>query len=252
MKIDVAFRAADVTQELVRGRIAVVIDVLRATTMIASLLNAGAREVWPVKEVEEARSLAARLDGALLAGERGGLPPPGFDMGNSPRDIDPARVAGAPVVITTTNGTAAIERAAGADALVTAAFVNAGAVAQGLLQSGASQLIIICAGTRGAFSLDDALCAGHLITRLQEGRAGVELTDSALAARLLYQGQREDLFSALLECAHGKVLQELGLKEDIELARRVDSIDLIPVRIWKDGRCVLQAAPPGKGLAAAP
>ncbi len=252
MKIDVAFRAADVTQELVQGRIAVVIDVLRATTMIASLLSAGAREVWPVKEVEEARRLAARLDGALLAGERGGLPPPGFDMGNSPRDIDPARVAGAPVVITTTNGTAAIERAAGADALVTAAFVNAGAVARSLLESGARQLIIICAGTRGAFSLDDALCAGHLIARLQKAHAGVELTDSALAARLLYEGQRDDLLSALLECAHGKVLQSLGLREDIELALSVDSIDLIPVRTWRDGRGVLQAAAPEAGLATAP
>lgn len=251
MRIDVAFRALDVNNELTQGRVAVVIDVLRATTMIASLLNAGAREVWPVKEVDEARRLAAGLDGALLAGERDGLPPQGFDLGNSPRDIDPARVAGAPVVLTTTNGTLAIEKAAGAVALVTAAFVNAGAVVRGLLQSDVQELLIICAGTRGAFSLDDTLCAGLLIARLQESRGGIELTDGALAARLLYESRRDDLWGALLECTHGKVLQSLGMTGDLEIALKIDSIDLVPVRKWKGHECVLQAAKAGARLTVA-
>src|SRR5690606_41372827 len=88
MEIDVVFRWPDLLPEEAEGRVAVVIDVLRATSMIAALLAAGAREVWPVKEVDEARRLASELGGALLAGERGGLPPAGFDMGNSPRDVD--------------------------------------------------------------------------------------------------------------------------------------------------------------------
>lgn len=256
MTIDVALKGADVTERHVRGRVAVVIDVLRATTMIASLLHAGAKEVWPVKEIDDARRLASRLDGALLAGERGGLPPEGFDFGNSPREIDPAKVAGAPVVITTTNGTAAIERAARADALVTAAFVNASAVVELLRQNEVEKLLIICAGTQGEFSLDDALCAGLLVARLEQEAAGVDLSDSALGVRLLYESRREDLRGCLMACRHGRKLQGLGMGADIESALQVDRLDIVPVRTKKENGLkengfALVAALPGARLTVA-
>lgn len=247
MQIDVAFRWADIVPEDAKGRVAVVIDVLRATSMIAALLDRGAKEVWPVKEVEEAKRLAAELGGALLAGERGGLAPAGFDMGNSPREVDPARVQGASVVLTTTNGTSAIQQAAAADALVTAAFVNTGAVVKCLLDSGVERLLIVCAGTRGAFSLDDALCAGGIVSRLCAA-ASADLSDSAAAARLLYESQKDKLLAALRSCRHGRVLESLGLGGDIEWAVRIDSIDVVPVRARDPRGCRIVAAASGERL----
>lgn len=282
LRIDVAFTWSDVTESRARGSIAVVIDVLRATTMIASLLHAGASEVWATKEIDDARRLAGGLDGALLAGERGGLPPEGFDMGNSPLEIQPAKVHGRPVVITTTNGTAAIERAAAAEVLVTAAFVNVSAVARLLVNNLAksrgnkraddqvSNLLIVCAGTEGEFSLDDCLCAGMLVARLEETAAGrdadgapwngrFELSDSALAARILYETRRGRLKETLTECRHGRRLAGLGLGGDIEFAAAVDRFGIVPVRKVRRGHgpssgrgdvsgYVLVAAVPGADL----
>jgi len=247
MRVDVLFRWADLDPQEAEGRVVVVIDVLRATSMIAALLKAGAKEIWPVKEVEEARSLAAELGGALLAGERGGVPPDGFDMGNSPREVDPERVQGMPVVLTTTNGTSAIERALRADALLTAALVNTGAVVESLLASDVQRLLIVCAGTQGAFSLDDALCAGGIVSGLCAAVQS-ELSDSAMAARFLYESQRDKLLGALRSCRHGKVLESLGMGGDIEWAAKVDSIDLVPVRAKDPRGCRIVAARRGERL----
>ncbi|MFO7319445.1 MAG: 2-phosphosulfolactate phosphatase [Limnochordia bacterium] len=255
MEIDVVFRWPDLLPEEAEGRVAVVIDVLRATSMIAALLAAGAREVWPVKEVDEARRLASELGGALLAGERGGLPPAGFDMGNSPREVD-AKVQGRPVVLTTTNGTSAIQRAARAEALVTAAFVNAGAVVASLLATAPERVLIVCAGTEGAFSLDDALCAGGIVAGLASGAgeapgcSGVRLTDSAVAARLLYESQQDKLAAAMRSCRHGRRLESLGMGGDIDWAARESVIDLVPVRAPGQGQSRLVAAQAGARLSA--
>lgn len=241
MQVDVVFRWADLSPDEARGRVIVVIDVLRATSMIAALLDAGAKEVWPVRELNEAKQLAARLDGALLAGERGGVPPPGFDMGNSPREVDPGKVRGVPVVVSTTNGTAAIQRCAAAEALVTAAFANIDAVVKFLLARDIRRLLVVCAGTRGSFSLDDTLCAGGIVSRLWA--AGVsELSDSAIAARLLYESQRERLVPALRSCRHGQVLEGLGMGDDIEWAAVEGRIDVVPVRMGDPRGCRLVAA----------
>lgn len=252
VRIDVAFKGDEVTDRRAQGSVAVVIDVLRATTMIASLLHAGAKEVWATKEIDDARRLAGRLEGALLAGERGGLPPEGFDMGNSPREIDPAQVAGRPVVITTTNGTAAIERAATAEALVTAAFVNLSAVARLLVHNRVSHVLIVCAGTEGEFSLDDALCAGALVANLEElavedrsggishsGESagpgnGAQLTDSAMAARILFESKEGQLVETLMGCRHGRRLVGLGLGGDIEAAADIDRVGIVPVRVRRN------------------
>src|SRR3989339_400165 len=142
------------------GATVVVIDVLRASTTIIHALNAGAAEIIPCGEVEQARALAADFprEEVVLGGERGGLPIDGFDLGNSPSEYTPDRVAGRTIVFTTTNGTRAMMRCRKAGRVLIGAFVNASAVAEQLV--GCERISLLCAGTEGEYSRDDILMAG--------------------------------------------------------------------------------------------
>src|SRR5262245_43581211 len=120
--------------ERLRQGVAVVIDVLRATTSIIHALAAGCTVVLPCAEVDEARTLSGSMPAGrvLLAGERGGLPIAGFDLGNSPRRFTPRTCRGLSLVLTTTNGTRALLRCANAARTLVAAFVNYSAVCEQL------------------------------------------------------------------------------------------------------------------------
>lgn len=241
-RLDVVWTAREIDEDEVAKGAVLVIDVLRATTMMIRLLEAGASEIFPVTEVEEARELALRLGpGTLLAGEREGLPPDGFDMGNSPSAVDPALVKGKRVVLTTTNGTRAISRSAKAPHLALAAFVNAHAIVEWVEKTRADQLTIVCAGTKDRFSLDDALCAGLIVDRLRAG-GGWSATDSAVAAGALFERYRGELVSAVEGCTHGKILTALGFSTDIRLATAVDSTAIVPVRSGQSPTRVIGAA----------
>src|SRR5262245_16933047 len=146
------------------GGVAVVIDVLRATTTIVHALAAGCTMVRPCVEVEEAKALAGEMlaGKAVLGGERGGLPLPGFDRGNSPREYTPDVCQGNTVVLTTTNGTRALIAAAPAERALVAGFVNFSAVCEQLRHE-ARPLHIVCAGTEGEVSLEDTLLAGAVV-----------------------------------------------------------------------------------------
>ncbi|HHO57911.1 MAG TPA: 2-phosphosulfolactate phosphatase, partial [Oceanithermus profundus] len=149
-------------EALPRAATALVVDVIRATTTAAFLLDGGARELVLTAEVAQARA-EARRRGALLAGERGGLPPEGFDLGNSPREVHPDRVRGRTVVMTTTNGTRAALRAAGAAERVgLAALVNAGAAVRWAAARG-GDVVLLAAGREGRAALDDAYVLGALV-----------------------------------------------------------------------------------------
>src|SRR5437764_4244443 len=151
------------------GGVAVVIDVLRATTTMIYALAAGCTCVRPCAEVEEARELAGgmRAGRVLLGGERGGKPLPGFDLGNSPREYTGKLCKGCTLVLTTTNGTRALLRAAEAARTLLAGFVNYSAVCEQLRQE-TRPIHIICAGTEGDVTLEDTLLAGALVDYLCE------------------------------------------------------------------------------------
>ena len=136
MHVEVALIQDLVPADLGSEVSAVVIDVVRATTTVVAALAAGCDGVTPVGDVNEARALASAT-GALLAGERGGLPLEGFDLGNSPGDFTRERCASRPLVLTTTNGTQAVRRCVGGQAVWAASFVNAEATARALVDSGA-------------------------------------------------------------------------------------------------------------------
>ena len=151
------------------GGVAVVIDVLRASTMIVHALVAGCRAVLPCAEVDEARRLAATLPAgsALLAGERHGVQIDGFDLGNSPGECTPAVCQDKTMVITTTNGTLALLACVDAELVIVGSFVNFAATSQRLLHE-AKPIHLVCAGTEGSISYEDTLLAGAFADHFKE------------------------------------------------------------------------------------
>jgi 2-phosphosulfolactate phosphatase len=210
------------------GGLAVVIDVLRATTTIVHALAAGCKAVVPCAEIEEAREVAGgmRVGRVLLGGERGGTILPGFDLGNSPREYTPKLCRGNTLVLSTSNGTRALVRAAEAARVLVAAFVNYSAVCEQLRQD-LRPVHILCAGTDGAVSLEDTLLAGALVDYLcQAGEA--RLNDSARLAWDTFENHGAVLQGALEVSAGGAILRHLGYDDDIRVAAQVDRFALVP------------------------
>jgi 2-phosphosulfolactate phosphatase len=222
-----------------RGGVAVVVDVLRATTMIVHALSAGCVSVIPCGGVDEARSLAASLpEGeALLAGERQGLPIDGFDLGNSPRSCTPEICCGKTMVMTTTNGTKAILASLDADRVLIGAFPNFGATAQ-LLHDDERRIHIVCAGTDGLISYEDSLLAGAFARHFKD-MGGTLMNDEAeIVAGLwskvdeaiwLRTGDRVEegspLVRYLVRGRGGRRVTELGLTDDIDAAAQLNSFE---------------------------
>ena len=222
------------------GQTAVVIDVLRATSVITTALENGAREVIPVKTVEEAQNLYAQCDTAktLRGGERNALKIEGFDLSNSPLEYKKKVVEGKSLILTTTNGTNAINNIIGADEVVLACFRNGAAVVEhivGLSHRGSSDIAIVCAGTESHFSLDDGLCAGMIIELLKQ-RTEVETDDLGLLLHRFYNESKDNLFGALSGCYHLKRLFTMGFYDDIKFCLETNCIQTVPV--LKDGKIV--------------
>lgn len=231
MKINVIPTAQQAQGIDFSGQTAVVIDVLRATTVITTALDNGAREVIPVKTVEEAQNLYATCDNALRGGERNALKIEGFDLGNSPLEYKKKTVEGKTLILTTTNGTNALNNIIGADEVVLACFRNAEAMANhhvGLSHRGSRDIIIVCAGTEGRFSLDDGLCAGMLIEQLKQ-QTEVETDDLGLLLNRFYNESKDNLFSALSECYHLKRLFMLGFYDDIKFCLETNCVGTVPI-----------------------
>jgi len=237
--IDVALTLEEARGIPLAGVSAIVIDVVRASTTIVAALAGGARAVVPVSSPEDARARGrAWRDGlVLVGGERGGNPPPGFDCGNSPTEYTPARVAGRTVIFTTTNGTRALLAVAGARRVAVAGFVNATAVTR-WAEAEPGDLLLVCAGERGRFCLEDAVCAGLLVSRLARGRGA--LTDAARAAQGLWSRYAGDLEEMLRDATWAQVLTAQGRGADLPLCVALDAYDVVPVA--RDGALV--AGPP--------
>ncbi len=228
-----------------RGGIAVVVDVLRATTVMVYALAAGCEAIIPCGEIDEARKIAADLapGTALLAGERGGLPIPGFDLGNSPGDFTSEVCRGKTLVMTTTNGTRAILASLEADRLYIASFGNLGATAdeislQFLKKDHAQSIHVVCSGTEGHISLEDSLLAGVLVSKItslslaqvpEAERLGNDQALIVLSQWLEVQRylQHRHLWRLLSLGRGGQNVQRIGLARDIEEAARTDSVHLV-------------------------
>lgn len=206
---------------------AVVIDALRMTTVAATALQNGCAGLYAVADVEAARALAKESD-ALTGGERNALRIDGFDFDNSPLAYTRARVGGRRLVMTTSNGTRAIAACAPARRVLLGAFVNAAAIADAL--RGETSVAIVCAGTLGRFTLEDALAAGAIVSRLRALGLPVVPDDMAIAAGMLYDAARTDISGALSSTAHYRRLLRLGFSEDLDYCLSEDILCAAPER----------------------
>jgi 2-phosphosulfolactate phosphatase len=238
-QIDVFLLPALVEPRALTGKTVVVIDVLRATTTMVHALAAGAVEVAPFLNVEDARRLAEQIGNkAVLGGERGGVPIPGFDLGNSPAEYTRDRVGGKSVVFTTTNGTRALERCKLAKRVLIGAFANFSAVCREL--SDVSDVAIVCAGTDGHVTREDTLLAGAIVTELAREKLA-QLNDQALLAADAWQTAvrlltDRPLGMMLRDSRGGRNLIDTGQENDIDLAAQIDRFDVVPeldLKSWR-------------------
>jgi 2-phosphosulfolactate phosphatase len=235
----VHFLPALVEPDELAGDDVVMMDVLRASTTIAYALAAGAVNVVPCFEIDEARQVAAGFEAgaALLGGERGGRPIAGFDLGNSPHEYTHGSVAGKTIVFTTTNGTAALMQCRKAARVMIGSFVNLSAVVEEL--AGRPSVHLLCAGTQGRITREDVLCAGAISDLLLQRNAEISLAnDSARIALEVWRtavaqpfeprAASEILKHALCDTQGGRNLAAIGLARDIDAASEVDRFDIVP------------------------
>jgi len=233
MNVDVVFLPRDLAPRHFIGRAVVVFDVLRATTTMTAALAAGVREIHIFGSVAEAAQ-AARDQGdttpetrPLLCGEVRCLPPPGFDLGNSPGAFSPAEHAGRTLFMATTNGTRALVAARAAPLLLAGALVNASAVARRLLREGLD-VTLLCAGTGGDIAMEDLLGTGAVLESLLLASATLE-SDAAQIALHLFRAYRSHLRETLAQTAGGRNVLAVGLDADLDFAARLDAIDALGV-----------------------
>lgn len=236
MKIHAYLLPAEITDSAFKGKTAIVIDVLRASTSIAAAKANGAEKLIPTATIEAAKKLAATLDrdGTLLCGERDGRMIDGFDLGNSPREYTREAVAGKTVILTTTNGTETIMRLDGAREIVVCGLVNLSAVADFVREE--AELFIACSGRDRRFSLEDSVCAGGLVARLRDLGVRPALDDGAATCEALFALHRADLAGCLRGSAHGRYLAGIGFDADIEDCAALDTRNVVPV--VREGRIV--------------
>ena len=226
-------------QGAVAGGIVVVIDVLRASTTIATALAHGAAGVRAVPTVDEARRAAAAMGGsALLGGERGGVRIEGFALGNSPLEYTRDRVAGRSLVVTTTNGTAALDACRGAREIVIGALVNRAAVARAVrrlaVEDGIRDVHLVCAGTDGAVTAEDVLAAGAILDAAAAKGAADTLDAPARRARDAYRRvvaaaePRAALAAEFRRSSGGANLVSLGMEADLPVCAALDAITVVP------------------------
>jgi 2-phosphosulfolactate phosphatase len=235
MEVDVQFLPTPPTPETLSNRLVVVIDVLRATSVIVQAISRGAMEIIPMITVDEAFRLAKTFPAGttLLGGERGSQKIPGFDFGNSPREYVTEKVGGKRLILTTTNGTRAFHAVSSAREILVGSFLNVGATARRCFEMG-KDLLLFLSGDEGKFSLEDAVCGGMVIDHLiHKDRDSIQSTDTASAAYFLYQQFKQNLIEAYRVSHHGKDLIAKGLEEDLVYCAQVDLTNVVPV--FKDG-----------------
>ena len=224
---------ADVEEKTV-----VVIDVLSATTSICAALVAGAKGVIATPGPGEAGDMRAKLggDGVVLAGERNCVRIENFHLGNSPSEFTAETVGGMHVIMTTTNGTLALNRANKGKHVITAGLVNMSRVVEAVARE-KQDLLLVCSGREGHFSIEDTICGGMLIHRLTERFPDeLQLNDAASLALLLYRTNQDNFRESIAQGEHARFLASIGFEKDIAIATEVDSMPVLPV--LRDGRLV--------------
>jgi len=235
MEIDIHLVPSLPDSDILSDRTVVVIDVLRATSVMVHAIFQGASEIIPVATVEEAFQISKVIPrrSVILGGERGSKKIPGFDLGNSPEEYVAERIKGKKLILTTTNGTKAFHLVSSGKEILVGSFFNIGVTAQKCLELN-RDLFIFPSGDEGNFSLEDNLCGGMLIERIMKisGRR-IALTDASHCVRILCERYKANIVEAFRLSHHGKELIQRGFGEDLTYCAQIDITDVIPQ--FKDG-----------------
>jgi len=235
MKIDVIPYASAIRPDLIKNRYVIVIDVLRASSVMVTALANGAKAFIPVMTVEEAGKVANSLTGeeVLLCGERDTQIIDGFHLGNSPQDYTRNKVQGKTLIFTTSNGTLALNKLAGATEILIGSFLNMNALVRKFQTP--DNVVLVCSGTNNNFSMDDAMCAALFIDEIMKKKT-VALSDFSITLLKAFRKDNGDLRKLLKDCYHLNLLKRKGFEKDVEFCLQKNSSDVVPE--MKDGRIV--------------
>lgn len=216
--------------------IVLMIDVMRASTTICAALNNSAKEIIAIDTVDKAVQLYSNLsrESRFIGGERNGVKPSGFDAGNSPDDYPEELVKGKTVIVTTTNGTPLFQKCKKAKAKLVAGFINHNAVLEHIealiaADPTITEVAVLCAGSDSRLAYEDTLCAGAYIDSIINRFTNVEITDTALAAKSLYQMHAADLKEFIKTREHSQFLEKIGFSKDIDTCLEFNKFPVVPV-----------------------
>ena len=215
----------------VSDRTVVVVDILRATSCMTTAFAHGIASITPFAKMEDC--LAMKAKGYFTAGERDGKKVDGFDFGNSPFEYMDEKLKGQKIAFTTTNGTQAIAKSAGAHEIIIGSFLNLSAIVNYLSQT-SDNILVVCAGWKGKVNLEDTLFAGAVVELLKDQFQPE--CDAPVAAQHLYNQAKHDLVDYLKDSSHVKRLAKLNIFKDIEYCLTPDQYSVVPV--LKEGALV--------------
>ena len=232
MKLNVHFSISHLDELYFTSRTTVIIDVLRASTVIVTAIANGAKEVIPVNTVDFAMKISGNAFGGqtLLCGERNTKKIEGFVLGNSPLEYTSDTIAGKSIILFTTNGSKAFVKAKFSENLFAACFKNLPAVAKHLIELN-KDVEIVCGGTNGSFNYEDSVCAGKLVQEIKNLNPEIELNDSSKASLIIAKSSGKSLLKMLKETEHGKLLIENGFADDLKDCAQYNVTDVIPYYI---------------------
>ena len=230
--------ASDVPESSCDSDIAVVVDVLRATTTISWALINGAESIKVFSDLELLKRDAMKWDPdkRLMIGERGGKKIQGFDLGNSPLSVTRETVLNKRLFMSTTNGTKALEKVQNIDNLFAMALTNRKAVAERIITLNKESVLILGSGWEGAYSLEDSLAAGALASYLRKNCSSpVNIVNDELQASMaLWNFWQKDILKCLKTATHGKRLTRLGnYEDDFICCSELDRLDIVPTQVEK-------------------
>lgn len=232
MKIDIIISTDDIKESKIKNKSVVVIDMLRATSVITTAIANGCTAVIPVLTIEEAFEIANRdRNKYILGGERRAVKIDGFDCSNSPLEYTENVVRNKSVVMTTTNGTRAIKGCEGAKNIIIGAMINSNAVADKVIKLD-NDVTLVNAGTYGQFSIDDFICSGYIIDCILKTAPYTELTDVAKTAHYIYS-ENKGIYGFIEKASHYKTIKRLNLEDDLEYCCRKDITTVVPE--YKEG-----------------
>ncbi|MGM0411231.1 MAG: 2-phosphosulfolactate phosphatase [Bacillota bacterium] len=228
MKIDISFTVKELKDRVLKDKVAVIIDTLRATSTIITALNEGAKSVKPKlnsKQVLKEKNNSVKKN-IIFSGEKNGIKRKGLDLGNSPFDYIFGEIRGKDIVFATTNGTKGILEAQSAKEVLIASLLNRKRVAEELIKK-SEDVILCCAGTKGRFSLEDFLTAGAIIDYLKMSKVKIIGDDRVVTSRLLYKNNKNNLLDVLKQSENGKRLIQNDKKRDLKFTTQLDKYSIL-------------------------